>query len=229
MHSRKYRTFEKKTMKKIYLLAIVLFGAFASYAQSKTGVRTPEQVAADQAKKAAYKHSIKQAKAVLSLYPFSMISSNFMMGLEVPINDQSSVKINGSIGFKDNSNYYGVSNYNANYVELQWRNYLSKKGTMGIFVAPYVLNKQMSFTSDKYDPQTGTIINQDGAVRGFGGGLVVGAQGWIQDIATVDFYIGGGPLNIIGDKKLLDSTSPIDSWDRGISLQIGASIGVKIR
>ena len=167
---------------------------------------------------------------VVGLYPFAFIGSNFMLGLEHRFTNKISVKVNGSIGFADNSNFYRVRNYTGTFAEAQFRYYPNATACRGFYMMGYGLTKSMKFTttSNIVDPISNRLFDVDTKAGAFGFGAAVGGQFLIENVVAIDFYLGGGPLLSTGDATLLPNTV-IDTYHKGIALHTGLMFGVPIR
>lgn len=215
----------RKTL--IVTCAFVFASALSSVAQSKKMVKKKEK---------------KQYELTnsLSLYPFAFAASSFMVGYEHRLNEFSALRMNGALGFSDNSNYYSLNqnvsfsgyysgrNMNSAYGEIQYRKYF-KKALDGFYAGPYAYFKNMSLDVDRiiFDPNNGTTLTRTDNLQmsAIGLGVLIGYNVNIDNTATLDFYVGGGPNIASGDYKIID-VSPFDSWKRGMAPQIGFSLGL---
>jgi hypothetical protein len=168
-------------------------------------------------------------------YPFAFVANNFMVGLEHAAGQKSSLNYNLSFGFGDNSLWHDVSDYSNVYFELQYRYYPIQQALYGVYFAPFVLAKNMWFTSEDqawFGPGPSPPLEKTrfsvGAVHA---GLIVGYQFNLK-FFLIDMYMGGGPMTAFGDyerardQSYVELNRGIDALKRGMALQIGLSFGV---
>ncbi|MBW8052007.1 MAG: DUF3575 domain-containing protein [Cytophagales bacterium] len=146
----------------------------------------------------------------LKLSPFHFITSTFMIGLEHTIGKNRTIQLLPGVTFAEESNIYNAKDVFGLSVEVHYRIYLEKgakrlMGLMnnklsGLYGAPYLFYKQISMDKkiSYFCPDNqcspGGIITENEFVEAWsvGGGLIMGYQFIVNNVAVLDVFGGGG-------------------------------------
>lgn len=179
-------------------------------------------------------------KGIISWYPIPMIFSHLMIGYENSVTQKTSLKGMFAFGAAQNSDLYNLKDMRSLHGELQFRYYPSGNGLRGIFLGGFVLVKNMQ---GKYSYYTNSYpyYTQSKNVNATAGqlGFVMGYQGTIKGVGSVEVFFGGGLLS--SDYNKPDSNNPnynysdynktfadqsLDPYTTGVQWRGGLSFGI---
>jgi hypothetical protein len=211
-----------KTHRIIIAISILIFSAFNAFSQ---GIKYPKN---------------DTIKYIIRNEPTRFFGGTFWTGIEIPIQNKNSFIISGIVtyGSPTSSNQHRMG-WGG---EIQYRNYLGKGSfstNFPIYIAPQLMVRRIEEFQlrDIYYPiyQNGTFIRDESyqmeSSRGFTvfyGGLLLGAQVFVNNIFTVDINFGGG-LRLTRENHANTFTRYKDLTDldySGVVPRIGIQIGI---
>jgi hypothetical protein len=241
----------------LFLSALVVFSStlFAQKHKSDEGETSDEKIEYRVYKKPVNK--LTYPNKIFCFYPFAGIASNFKVGFERRLSDNTSIKTNVRIGFADESSFYkyekynyrnsynSYSGYNSGTVknlfntmlEFQYRYYFADKAPQGFYGGFYGYYKMASFnskysiystSSTSYNVTT-TEYNEAVMLNGGGLGILVGNQFVSKSKIACDFYMGSGMFFSSPNGKYFKGMGgAADRYFNGIGFILGANIGLAL-
>lgn len=172
----------------------------------------------------------RKNKVIVCLYPFAFLGNSLTVGIEYKLFKYNSFRLILGYATAEQSNYYEVKNLNEFYSELQYRVYPNRKSINnmnGIFFGMYGLAKTRSYdrmVSNNNFNFTSTTTQQFNNQAG-GMGLIVGIQGILYRVISVDFYLGGGLILPVKSEANGISNNVINSYKKEVNFHTGISVG----
>lgn len=220
----------------IFFITGILFFTFsnASFAQSKKKKNKPKGI--DSA-------SAVMRQNVITTFPLSFVGGSILLGYERQYAHKKGIKFLAGVGAADRSRYYSANSDNFNgtynyvdnmssfYLEVQPRFYVieNKVPMNGLYMAPILNYKQMNFDltiEDNFGPSPSTTTLEKQQASAYSIGYVIGYQAIFRSSLTLDFYAGGGMMRAQGDYKKINTQMGIDSYRNGITIHMGAALGI---
>jgi hypothetical protein len=180
-------------------------------------------------------------KGIVSWYPIPMFFSHLMVGYENSLSPKTSLKGMFAFGAAQNSELYNLEDMRSLHGELQFRFYPLANGLRGPFLGGFGLVKNMQghythtyYTGNQTVRQT---VNVDATAGQLG--FILGYQGTIKGVGTVEVFLGGGLLS--SNYKKPDQSKPnyyysdynstfgdqtLDPFTTGVQWRGGLSFGL---
>jgi hypothetical protein len=114
-------------------------------------------------------------------------------------------------------------------LEGQLRQFLSNRTMSGPYLGAFVQGRSLQMKTTDTFFRNGQYFELQNTLRGqeIAGGVLFGWQ-LLESWYTLDVYLGGGPMYSFGDYRSTH-LPVIDPYRRGIVMQFGYSVGIKIR
>jgi hypothetical protein len=166
--------------------------------------------------------------------PVRFFGGTFWTGIEIPIQNKNSILVSGIVTYgspmNDSKQLIGWGG------ELQYRNYLGKGSfitKVPLYLAPQLIVRRIEEYNQVYnwDLYYNGEPNITESKRGFTviyGGLLLGAQVFVNNIFTIDINFGGGlRLTQINDESGFSRYKSLTGLDySGVVPRIGVQIGI---
>ena len=169
----------------------------------------------------------------LKLSPFHFITSTFIIGLEHATGKNRTIQLLPGVTFAEESNIYNAKDVFGLSLEVHYRIYLEKgtkrlAGLMnnklsGLYGAPYIFFKQISmekqisyfYYCNTFPCPNSTQITKKQLVEAWsvGGGLIMGYQIIVSNVAVLDVFGGGGV-------KYSEDTMQDSIYENGVNYQV---------
>lgn len=178
-------------------------------------------------------------KGIISWYPIPMFLSHLMVGYENSLTKKTSLKGMFAFGAAQNSDFYNLKEMRSLHGELQFRFYPIGTGLRGPFLGGFGLVKNMQgYYTNSYYNSNQTIkqtVNIDATAGQLG--FILGYQGTIKGVGSVELFLGGGLLSSNYKKpdynnySYLDYNSTfgdqmLDPFTTGVQWRGGLSFGL---
>lgn len=135
-------------------------------------------------------------KGIVSWYPIPMFFSHLMVGYENSLSQKTSLKGMFAFGAAQKSDFYNLNDMRSLHGELQFRFYPLGNGLRGPFVGGFGLVKNMQGYYNNYYYGSNQTIKQTVNINATAGqgGFILGYQGTIKGVGSVEMFLGGGLL-----------------------------------